>query len=288
MTTRPLENRTIVLSDGRSMCFAEYGSPSGFVILNAHGGLACRLDVAAAHDAAAAAGVRLISPDRPGIGQSERRSGRTILDWTVDVRELMDQLDVCRFGVMGWSMGGQYAAAVGKALPQRVTGVAIIAGALPLTDPRIFAQLPGFDRGYTRLSEHAPMLARACFWTMGLAARIAPTSYGKLAARQLGGADGKVLREEGFRVFSRMSAEAFRQPAGVVDDYRAWVKPWGFDPEDLTVPVSVWSGNDDQLVSPEWAITLARRIPGATLRQRPGGHFLAHLHYPEIFDAIRR
>jgi pimeloyl-ACP methyl ester carboxylesterase len=200
----------------------------------------------------------------------------------------MDQLGVTRFGVMGWSMGGQYAAAVGKALPGQVTGVAIIAGALPLIDPQIFAQLPGFDRVYTRLSEHAPMLARTCFWTMGLAARCFPEGYGKLAARQLGGADGKVLREEGFRVFSRMSAEAFRQPAGVVDDYRAWVKPWGFEPEDLTVPVTVWSGNDDELVNSEWAVTLAQRIPGAMLRQRPGGHFLAHLHYQEIFDTILR
>jgi len=33
---------------------------------------------------------------------------------------------------------------------------------------------------------------------------------------------------------------------------------------------------------------LARRIPQATLHVRSGGHFMAHLHYREIFDALRQ
>ena len=95
---------------------------------------------------AAEAGVRLISPDRPGIGLSDPQPGRTVLDWARDVAELLDQIDVDRFAVMGWSMGGQYAAAVGHALPHRVTRVAIIAGALPLTEPGVFDELPAMDR----------------------------------------------------------------------------------------------------------------------------------------------
>jgi surfactin synthase thioesterase subunit len=73
-----------------------------------------------------------------------------------------------------------------------------------------------------------------------------------------------------------------------VEDYRAWMRPWGFAPEDLTVPVDVWGGTEDELVPRSWPPELARRIRGATLFIRPGGHFLAHLHYREIFDALRR
>lgn len=36
------------LPDGRSIGFAEFGAPDGYPIVNAHGGLVCRLDVAAA------------------------------------------------------------------------------------------------------------------------------------------------------------------------------------------------------------------------------------------------
>src|SRR6516165_11024718 len=147
------------LRDGRQLSYAQYGDPDGFPILNAHGGLACRLDVAGAAPAAEMCGVRLVSPDRPGVGHSDPQPGRTILDWTRDVTELLDRLDVDRFALMGWSLGGQYAAAVGYALPQRVTRAAIVAGAIPLTEPGAFDRLPAIDRNYIRMSRHAPWAA---------------------------------------------------------------------------------------------------------------------------------
>lgn len=124
----PAESLTMRLRNGRSVCYAQYGASDGDVVVNAHGGLACRLDVAAADTAARVAGVRLISPDRPGIGGSDPQPGRTLLDWTADVADLMDQLGVGRFAAMGWSMGGQYAAALAWALPDRMRRVAIVAG----------------------------------------------------------------------------------------------------------------------------------------------------------------
>src|ERR1700712_2361576 len=116
----------------------------------------------------------------------------------------MNQLGVDRFAAMGWSMGGQYAAAIGHTLSPRVTRVAIIAGALPLTDPGVFEQLPAMDRAFTVLSERAQWPAAQCFRVMWLAARCAPTLYGRLAARDLGGADGAGLREPGVETFGGM------------------------------------------------------------------------------------
>jgi pimeloyl-ACP methyl ester carboxylesterase len=281
-------DRIVRLLDGRSMSYAQYGNPDGFPIVNAHGGLACRLDVAAADGIASAAGVRLISPDRPGVGRSDPRPGRTVDDWARDVAGLLDLIDIDRFAVMGWSMGGQYAAAVGHALPHRVTRVAIIAGALPLTEPGVFDELPAMDRVLTRVCTRAPWLARQWFRVMGFAAGVAPTLYGRLAARELGAADGAVIRDEGFHAFARMSQEALRQPAGAVEEYRAWMRPWGFTPEELTVPVDVWAGTRDELVNQTWPHRLALRIPNVTLNIRDGGHFMAHLHYREIFDALMR
>jgi pimeloyl-ACP methyl ester carboxylesterase len=281
-------DRVVRLRDGRAMGYAQYGTRDGVPIVNAHGGLACRLDVAAADAVAAEAGVRLISPDRPGVGLSDPRPGRTVLDWAHDLAELLELIDVDRFAVMGWSMGGQYAAAVGHALPHRVTRVAIIAGALPLTEPGVFDELPAMDRILTRTSVRAPWLAAQWFWIMRFAAGSAPTLYGRMGARELGTADGAVIRDEGFGAFARMSREALRQLTGSVEEYRAWVRPWGFTPEELTVPVDVWAGTCDELVDASWPQRLASRIPNATLNIRDGGHFMAHLHYREIFEALTR
>ena len=285
---QPAVDRIVRLLDGRSVSYVQYGQPDGFPIINAHGGLACRLDVAAADAVATAAGIRLISPDRPGVGRSDPQPGRTVDDWARDVAGLLDLIDVDRFAVMGWSMGGQYAAAVGYALPKRVTRVAIIAGALPLTEPGVFDELPAMDRALTRVSLRAPWLAAQWFRVMGFAAGAAPTLYGRLAARELGPDDAAVIHDEGFPAFARMTREALRQPAGAVEEYRAWMRPWGFAPEELTVAVDVWAGKGDQLVDESWPHRLASRIPNATLNIRDGGHFMAHLHYREIFDALRR
>jgi pimeloyl-ACP methyl ester carboxylesterase len=279
-------DRVVRLRDGRSMGYAQYGDPSGFPIVNAHGGMACRLDVAAAAPVAEKVGIRLISPDRPGIGLSDPQPDRTVVNWARDMAELLDRIDVDRFAVMGWSMGGQYAAAVGYVLRQRVTRVAIIAGALPLTEPGVFDQLPTMDRVYTRLSQRAPWLARLGFRAMASTARYAPTLYGRMAASELGPADAEVLRRDGFAGFAQMSREALRRPAGEVEEYRAWMRPWGFAPEDLDVPVDIWIGSDDEFVPRPWSHELDRRIPGATLNIRPGGHFMAHLHYLEIFETL--
>ena len=108
--------------------------------------------------------------------------------------------------------------------------------------------------------------------------------YGRLAARDLGAADGRVIRDEGFAAFARMSSEALRQPSGAAEEYRAWMRPWGFRPEDLSVSVDVWVGSEDKLVDARWPHELARRFPHGTLYVRSGGHFMAHLHYREIFD----
>lgn len=285
---RSVDDHVVRLHDGRSLGFAEYGRPDGVVVINAHGGLVGRLDVAAAAPFAERAGVRLISPDRPGIGLSDRSPGRTMLDWADDIAELLDELGVDRFAAMGWSMGGQYAAALGHALPSRVIRVAIIAGALPLTEPGTFSELPFFDRAYTRLSQRAPSVARMCFRTMSLMARTAPTLNGRLVALELGGPDAAVLEAEGYEAFSHVSHEGLRRPFGVVDDYRTWVLPWGFAPEDLRVPVDVWSGLEDHLVPGSWGDELAQRIPGATHYLRRGGHFVAHLHFDELFEALLR
>lgn len=279
-------HHVIRLRDGRRLSYAQYGDPDGFAILNAHGGLACRLDVASADRVADECGIRLISPDRPGVGRSDPHPGRTVLDWIRDAGELLDQLDVDRCAVMGWSLGGQYAAAVAYGLPRRVTRAAVIAGTVPLTDPGTVECLPVVDRTFIRMSRSAPWGARLSFRAMALAAKHTPWLYGWVAANGLGKADGAVLKDEGFAAFARMSHEALRQPHGVVEEYRAMLRPWGFEPEDISVPVDIWAGVNDELLDPSWPGELARRIPDATLHLREGGHFVARQCYRDIFVSL--
>ena len=125
----PLRDATIRLRDGRSLAYREWGYEGGPVVLAFHGSPGSRVWWPGA-EVTAAAGARLVTVDRPGYGGAESLPGRPIAGWAEDVVELADALGVDRFGVVGWSGGAPYAAAVAaEVLPDRLTGVCLASSA---------------------------------------------------------------------------------------------------------------------------------------------------------------
>jgi pimeloyl-ACP methyl ester carboxylesterase len=273
---------TITLADGRALAYAEYGAPDGVAVINCHGGLMCRLDVAPANDAFAGLGARVISPDRPGIGGSDRAPGRRTADFADDVRQLLDALGIDRAAVMGWSFGGQYAIALAAKLPERVSRLAVIAGCLPLEDAANLRALNRMDRRYLWLSRHARPAARVLFAASSLLARRRPSRMAEREAKHAPEADAAALRAAG-GWFGRTLAEGTRNTAGVVDDYLAAVAPWGFSAAEVCAATEIHQGTADDLVPPAWGPQLAALIPGAELVSYEGeGHMIALSHRAEI------
>jgi pimeloyl-ACP methyl ester carboxylesterase len=276
----------VSLPDGRRLAYDEYGDPGGFPVINCHGGLTSRKDIERCAPAAAAAGVRVVSPDRPGIGRSDPKPGRTLLDWPPDVAALTDTLGIAHFGVLGWSAGGPYAAACAFALPTRVTATALVASGIPGDWAGMEDEINRMDRVLMRLCARAPAAAALAFRTMELTARHAPAAFRRLSV-SLDQPSRRVAAAGTASQFSGPIAEGLRVPAGVREDYRILASPWGFDPAALAGPVTVWQGDRDGLVPPAWAERLAGRIPGSALRICPGeGHFLPSSVYADIFATL--
>src|SRR5262245_19407436 len=99
----PATDRELRLADGRRMAYCELGAPDGVPVLSCHGGLLCRFDVEPCAADFATAGIRVLSPDRPGVGGSDRAPGHSTADWVDDVRQLLDALGIERVAVTGWS-----------------------------------------------------------------------------------------------------------------------------------------------------------------------------------------
>ena len=61
------------LRDGRTIAYTEYGDPSGLPIVYCHGVPSSRAegDLIVQGTTAAALGLRIAVPDRPGVGRSE-------------------------------------------------------------------------------------------------------------------------------------------------------------------------------------------------------------------------
>ncbi|NJN00035.1 MAG: hypothetical protein HC800_25435 [Phormidesmis sp. RL_2_1] len=85
----------LMLPDNRQLAYAEYGDPDGHPVLYFHGGGNCRLEpLLLGNEAFTQLGLRLIAPDRPGIGRSDFRPNRGFSDWTKDVSFLADALGI--------------------------------------------------------------------------------------------------------------------------------------------------------------------------------------------------
>jgi pimeloyl-ACP methyl ester carboxylesterase len=75
---------------------------------------------------------------------------------------------------------------------------------------------------------------------------------------------------------------------GFFDDDQAMMKEWGFDPAAITVPVSVWFGDQDLMVPRTHGEWLVDNLPTASKHFFPGdGHVsMVSSHLDELFAAI--
>jgi pimeloyl-ACP methyl ester carboxylesterase len=276
---------TVTLRGGRTLGYREYGDPDGAAVVNCHGGMLCGLDVAAWSEDARDLGIRLISPDRPGLAESTAVPGRTTADWADDVEDLTRALGVEQFGVLGWSMGGQYALACAARLGTRVTKTVVIAGALPLDDSATFLELNGMDRKLTTRAQRSPRTARYALKVLGHVARHSPKAWCRTAAKDCVPKEAAVINGPTGRMIAEAAAVAMRGGEGMAEEYRAWARPWGFTLDAVTTPVVYWQGDRDPLIPPKWADELARRTPGATVHAVAGAsHFLGYTHTKDVLS----
>ena len=137
---RPRLEGSVAVRDGRRLSFAEFGDPRGAAVIWMHGTPGARRQIpiearayAEEHD------LRIIGVDRPGIGSSTPHLYRDILDWTDDLVELSDVLDIDKMRLIGLSGGGPYVLAAGAALADRVHGVGVLGGVAPTKGPDAIA-----------------------------------------------------------------------------------------------------------------------------------------------------
>ena len=116
-----LEYREVTLRDGRTLAFTEVGSPSGRPIIYCHGAPSSRVEGTLIVNGATASalGLRVIVPDRPGMGHSQSQPGRRIIDLSNDVVDLAAALGLETFAVLGSSGGAPNAAACGALIRNR-------------------------------------------------------------------------------------------------------------------------------------------------------------------------
>ena len=274
-----ISDDTVPLPDDRTLSYTSIGRPDGAVIVYHHGAPGGRLELAMLDAAFAAAGLRVITPDRPGYGGSTPQPGRTTAGFVDDVVALTDHLGVDRFGVMGLSSGGPYTVACASLLGDRVVGAIVAAGNTDMS-------WPGAAAGY--LPSELDLMALAD--TDDAVARCIE-QYGDDGSRffdndlDLGATDNGWLADDANAtgLFTSMGVAFAQGVIGYAHDIWVQGRPWSFDTSAIACPMIVLHGDDDQLVPIAHSRHTASLVPGAELRILPDvGHLSLGDHLPAL------
>ena len=258
-----LIERQLTLRDGRLVQLAEVGAPDGRPVLFCHGGNDCRLEALWIADAARAAGVRLVTPDRPGFGRSTHDPTRTFVSWADDAAQILDALELDRVDVLGLSGGGPHALALGARHPDRVGRIDVVASPCPW-------EVDGFLRGVWPPIRLAYLAAR---WAPTFALRWLQRAMNDAPrnlryASRMPAPDARLLaaRPEVGSAMVRSVTEAHAGGyEGAVHEWRLYTRPWGFVPEAIERPTRLFYGQLDGMAPPAMGRWLAERIDGAEL-----------------------
>src|SRR5450631_1555128 len=109
----------LALHGGGQLAFGEYGNPNGTPVFFCHGWPSSRTMAELTITAARDLGVRIISPDRPGISRSAFQPNRKLVDWPPVLQQLADHLGIEQFRMFAVSGGAPYAYASAWAMPER-------------------------------------------------------------------------------------------------------------------------------------------------------------------------
>lgn len=272
-STAETPTHRLQLPDGRTLAWSEWGDPQGHPVLFFHGGSDSRLEGALIHDAAQAAGARIIAPDRPGFGASDPQPNRTFADWPHDVHALLDHLELPRVSVVGHSGGGPHVLALAADPRGRVHRAVVVSGAAPRQAPTKGMGFP--FRMNRRFSLSFPWLSRRLLASHRTDVYERPEAYLRKWGRYFP-PEGRLFQEHpetGTAIVADMR-EGYRQGIDAAHhESGLYYSDWGFDLENIVVPVAFVYGGEDAQAPVGWGEYLHARVPGSELTVIDGeGH----------------
>ena len=268
------------LRGGRRLEVREYGDPSGHPAFFFHGMIGSHHQASFIADQAARRGLRIIAPNRPGVGRSEFVARKTALEAVDDVEDVARAFGLDRFSLIGISGGTPYVLATLRKLGGRVQTATLLSGMGPIGLPGALRGMRRSHRAGLRIGSRFPRLALRKFREWAARFREHP---GRFLDRFIAGScrpDRVLFRErplyETFLQDMHQVFEARQGPEGLAQElglYRSDCFSLADLPADRCV--TLWQGLEDDVVPPSMAQAMLASLPNREGHFVPGGHFVA-------------
>jgi pimeloyl-ACP methyl ester carboxylesterase len=283
----------IQLDGGAAIAVEEYGDANGLPVIFCHGWPSSRTMARLADEPARDLGIRIISPDRPGICGSTLQQNRKLADWPQVLEQLVDHLHIREFRMLAISGGAPYAYATAVAMPQRLRAIAIVGGVIPFAELQNFEGLLPLYCWMLTLYRNRPRLLRQLFhFARPVLSLRPPVRFRPLLLKllMLRPCDAESLRNAAaFEAIFESQRRAWRASVeGVMADAQIYAQPWGFPVEEVRVPVRLWHGKQDRAFSVELAEEIAKRLPNCKARfvENAGHYSLPIRHMGAILEDL--
>ena len=288
---KSLRNYTVFqLNDGRNIAYAEYGSPKGEPVFHCHSVLGSRLELAFnAQQILEKKSARLIVIDRPGYGASDPDPKINFTVWVKDLEQLADHLNIEKFSLSGYAMGGIYALACAHEIPQRVKRVAIIATGMPPESASDYETIIPLYKMNNRLAKYMPKVYSLLTAVLVKGILSDPSTFFKQFNEYLGPADKEVMNSDTFKTEMFASLiEGFRLGGkSASKEVVQLMHNWKFDLGNINTPIDVWHGSQDYHIPLILGERLAENIKDVRLFvKEKQGHYLFYTNWEEILDSL--
>ncbi|KAJ1395968.1 Alpha/Beta hydrolase fold [Sesbania bispinosa] len=308
----------ILLPDGRYVAYHDQGVPADrarFSLVAPHSFLSSRLAGIPGVKTSLLEeyGVRLVTYDLPGFGESDPHPKRNFNSSAMDMLHLANAVNVTdKFWVLCHSSGCIHAWASLRYIPERVAGAAMLAPMINPYEPRMLKDemrrtwekwLPRRKFMYS-LAYRFPKLLSFFYRKSFL-----PEKHDRIDKQlsfSLGKKDEFLIEEPAFEEFRQRDLEESVRQGNIqpfIEEAVLQVSKWSFDIEELHVqkkcqtrsillwlksiysqaecelagflgPIHIWQGMDDRVVPPSIAEYIGRVLPEAVIHKLPNeGHF---------------
>jgi pimeloyl-ACP methyl ester carboxylesterase len=273
-------NNVLQTRTGRKLEVREYGDDAGHPVVFFHGLIGSHYQASYIADQARERGLRIIAPNRPGVGASEFVERKSPLEAVDDIEDVAAALGLFEFSVIGISGGTPYALATLLRLGSRIRTVTLISGMGPM---RLPGALEGMDRRrrlILAVGSRYPQVARRRLRTELVRFRADPDRFLRRLIATWSVSDRQLFkRKEVYDLFMKDLHQVFTEgqgPESLAQELTLY-RNYGFSLKDLPAyrRITLWQGLDDNIVPPAMAWQLIQTLPNREAHFVPGGHFVA-------------
>jgi len=288
------EGNQVKLKDDRTIGYCEYGNSDGkYIIFFIPGIPGSRFFCPPStkfHDL----NIRLIVLERPGFGLSSSKDDRTLLDFSDDVQEVADLLNIRRYGIIGYSGGGPFALACLSKSPHRIFGAAIISSIAPRDE----SESKNFSKSMPTFFKFAWWCSANAQWLLRIALKSSYEGYLKNPVSQGREDFGHHCKEdvatyktpevEQLFLKSALEISSRKQFDNEFAEWQLFTSYWGFRLNEIKCPnVSVYHGKLDCGTTLEMGEFIHKSIANSRSKFVDGkGHLLIFDIWIEILQTL--